>query len=922
MPDRYKTTLNLPQTDFPMKANLPQNEPKILQKWQSEGLYQKIRKHRKHAPPFILQDGPPYANGHIHIGHALNKILKAIVMKSRALIGYNTPYIPGWDCHGLPIELNVEKKLGKIGDTVSAEAFRQACRVYAEEYVQIQKEAFIRLGVLGDWDNPYRTMDSTYEAGIMQAVWTIAENGHLQKGYKPVHWCLECGSALAEAEVEYQDKTSASIDVAFLCQNPPFVWQKWGIQSNAPIAFAIWTTTPWTLPANQAIALHQEAHYVVLDTKPYALIVASDRVNTLQERYQQKAAVVLGAVSGNDLAGILCQHPLFDRWVPTLCADHVTLDSGTGAVHTAPAHGPDDFKVGIAANLPLDNPVDATGCYTVETPGLAGKHVRKVEPEILQMLKDKGLLLAHTPLQHSYPHCWRHKTPLIYRATPQWFISMDKAQLRLQTLEAIPTVTWTPDWGQARITGMIIDRPDWCISRQRAWGVPIPLFVHCNTGDIHPNMGEFIPTIVERVKKVGIEAWHQLNIHEFVSDPDYQKVTDTLDVWFESGVVHACLPQMRPEVYSPADLYLEGSDQHRGWFHSSLLTSMAMKQEPPYKAVLTHGYVVDAQGRKMSKSLGNVVDPLKVIQTAGADVLRLWVASTDYSMEVSVSDEILKRAGDAYRRIRNTARFLLANLHDFDPTQHSVPIEDMLALDAWVVGEAHRCQEIIQQAYETYQFHQIYQKIHNFCVVELGGFYLDIIKDRQYTTHKEGLPRRSAQTALYHVCEAFVRWIAPILSFTAEEIWHYLPNRPDSSVFLATWYPHLQPLSNTSPLTEADWQQVLNVRQAVNKGLEEARTSGAIGSGLEAEVVLYAPLKLFEILTKLGDELRFVLITSSATVQPSHDTELRFEITASQLPKCVRCWHHVEDVGQQVDYPHICGRCVTNLNDGEVRLYA
>ena len=977
---QYKESLHLPKTDFPMKANLADAEPKRIAAWTEAALYEKIRKAREGAPKFILNDGPPYANGNIHIGHAVNKILKDFVNKSNTLSGFDTPYVPGWDCHGLPVELNVEKKIGKVGAKVSQTVFRQACRAYAAEQVEGQRNSFIRLGVLGDWEHPYRTMDFDFEANIMKSLWQIAEKGHLQKGYKPVHWCLDCGSALAEAEVEYQDKKSSSIDVAFLAVEPESVWKAFGLSSEIspkssifrvgaesratevyervhedcddgegntaenlrmkgrPVAFVIWTTTPWTLPANEGIAINPEYEYVILDLKPYAIVVARELVPALLERYQKPLDTpILATQQGAALENIRCHHPFYDRIVPVLCADHVTLEAGTGCVHTAPAHGQDDFKLGVKANLPLDNPVQADGCYSPSTPLFGGQHVRKVNEPILDLLREKGVLWAATEIVHSYPHCWRHKTALIFRATPQWFISMEKAGLRAQAMKAIDSVQWLPEWGAARIKGMVETRPDWCVSRQRTWGVPIPLFIHKATGDIHPRMAEFMPKIVAAVSEKGAEAWYELELSDYMGQEasDYEAVNDTLDVWFDSGVVHAAVLETRPELQSPADLYLEGSDQHRGWFQSSLLTSVAMRGRAPYKTVLTHGFVVDASGHKMSKSLGNVVDPQKIMSTLGADVLRLWVSATDYRMEMCVSEEILKRTSDAYRRIRNTARFLLANLEGFDPKEHLLPENDLLALDAWIVGQAHECQAFIQEAYASYNFHSIYQKIQQFCIVELGGFYLDVIKDRQYTAALNSRARRSAQTALYHVIEALVRWIAPILSFTADEIWDHMPNRTLSSVLLAEWYTGLFPLSEKSLLTAADWEQLLIIRQAVNKGLEQARAAGQIGSGLEAELDLYVEDSLAGILGKLQNELRFVFITSAARVHALSEKpeqavlgegldNLYFTVSSSQAPKCVRCWHRCADVNSHAHYPDICGRCVTNISDpkGEARLYA
>ena len=934
----YKDTLNLPNTSFPMKANLSQREPQMLAEWVTKGVYKKIRAKRVGCKRFILHDGPPYANGHLHCGHALNKILKDIIIKSKTLSGYDAPFVPGWDCHGLPVELNVEKKVGKAGVKISATEFRRKCREYAGSQIDIQRDEFQRLGVFGDWQNPYATMDFSYEANIVRALAKIIENGHLQQGFKPVHWCVDCGSALAEAEVDYEDKTSSSIDVAFYALDPNVFLAKFDAQlPQKPLIVPIWTTTPWTLPANEAVCLNPSLGYTLIDAGEHYFIVATDLVSSVMERFDVVNFTTHGTAFGAAFDKILVKHPFNDRLVPIVLGEHVTTDSGTGCVHTAPAHGPDDYQVGQKYGLPLINPVLGNGCFAEDVPLLAGIPVLKANSQVLDILREHSTLLHDELLTHSYPHCWRHKTPMIFRATPQWFISMDKNGLRDQLLEQINQVNWVPDWGKARISNMVESRPDWCVSRQRAWNTPMPLFVHKSTRALHPDTVQLIEKVAIRIEKIGVDAWFDLDASELLGDDAefYEKISDTLDVWFDSGVVHAAVLETRPELQSPADLYLEGSDQHRGWFQSSLLTSVAMRGRAPYKTVLTHGFVVDASGHKMSKSLGNVVDPQKIMSTLGADVLRLWVSATDYRMEMCVSEEILKRTSDAYRRIRNTARFLLANLEGFDPKEHLLPENDLLALDAWIVGQAHECQAFIQEAYASYNFHSIYQKIQQFCIVELGGFYLDVIKDRQYTAALNSRARRSAQTALYHVIEALVRWIAPILSFTADEIWDHMPNRTLSSVLLAEWYTGLFPLSEKSLLTAADWEQLLIIRQAVTKGLEQARAAGQIGSGLEAELDLYVEDSLAGILGKLQNELRFVFITSAARVHALSEKpeqavlgegldNLYFTVSSSQAPKCVRCWHRCADVNSHAHYPDICGRCVTNISDpkGEARLYA
>ncbi len=934
----YKNTLNLPQTDFPMKANLAQREPDILKKWQSINIYQKLRELYQGKKKFILHDGPPYANGHIHLGHAVNKILKDLVVKSKSLSGFDSPFVPGWDCHGLPIELNVEKKHGKPGVKISAEDFRKACRDYAASQIDIQREGFIRLGVIGDWENPYITMKPTYEANIIRSLGKIIDHHHVQKGYKPVHWCLECGSALAEAEVEYAEKNSPSIDVRFAVINvDDFISRFEKAQKTAGnIAIPIWTTTPWTLPANQAVALNALLDYVLVDCDgKETLCVAEPLLTSVMARYQIEKYQIVGRVLGEKLLGVKLQHPFFDRVVPVVLGDHVTIETGTGAVHTAPAHGVDDYAMGKQYQLPLDNPVGDDGCFISTTPIFAGLHVNKANEKIIELLKEKNVLLNMTTLRHSYPHCWRHKTPLIFRATPQWFISFDKNGLRQKALEAVNRVEWIPDWGQSRIYGMIENRPDWCISRQRTWGVPIPLFVHKETGELHPDTKNLIEKIAKEVEKQGIEAWYTLDTSSLlgVDAAKYQKCLDVLDVWFDSGVTHECVLKQLPELTFPTDMILEGSDQHRGWFQSLLLTSTAINGHEPYRIVLTHGFVVDGQGRKMSKSLGNVIAPEEVIKTLGADVLRLWVASIDYRNEIAASNEILTRTSEMYRRIRNTVRFFLANLHGFDPAKNLVQADDMLMLDRWAVDKARLLQQEILEAFHTYQFHLVVQKLHHFCVTELGGFYLDVIKDRQYTMATDSLGRRSAQTALYHIAHAFVRWMAPILSFTAEEVWQYLPGANVESVMLAEWYQDLPALSDDEIMNQAYWEKIRAVRDAVNKEIENQRYAGKIGSALEAEVHLYCAPQLKLQLDALENELRFVLITSAADVIAEHSSPLdavvtevpglRLVINATTQAKCERCWHRRPDVNANAEYPGLCARCVENVSGiGEERSYA
>jgi isoleucyl-tRNA synthetase len=935
----YKSTLNLPQTEFPMRANLAAREPQRVRGWQERDIYGKLRTAMQGRPRFVLADGPPYANGALHSGHAVNKILKDIVVKSRRLAGFDAPYVPGWDCHGLPIELQVEKKLGEGRKKLDARAFRAACREYALEQVDAQRTDFMRMGVLGDWYRPYLTMAPGYEAEQLRAFALVIRNGHLYKGYKPVHWCLDCRSALAEAEVEYHDRQSPMVDVRFVVVDEADFLRRFAHADAGAgrISIPIWTTTPWTLPGNQAVALNGDFEYALIQLDvgagPERLLVARELVASVMQRYRQEHFTELGVRAGSAFAGVKLRHPFYDREVPVILGEHVTLDAGTGAVHTAPGHGQEDFDAGVANRLPLENPVGPDGRFLPGTPLVGGEHVEEANKHLQEILRERGMLLASGRITHSYPHCWRHKTPVIFRATPQWFISMDQAGLRAGALAAIRTVRWTPDWGEARITGMIENRPDWCISRQRTWGVPIALFVHKETGALHPRTQELIEEVAKHVERDGIDAWFDLDPVDLIGADaaSYEKVTDIMDVWFDSGCVHHCVSRLFEEVSAPADLYLEGSDQHRGWFHSSLLTSVAMYERPPYRGVLTHGFTVDEKGRKLSKSLGNFVAPQKIFNTLGADVLRLWVAATDYSGEMSVSDEILARMADSYRRLRNTARFLLANLHGFDPAQHLVPASELLALDRWILRRAGGLQAEIERAYEDYAFHLIYQKVHNYCVVDLSGFYLDVIKDRQYTTQTDSRPRRSAQTALYHVAEAMVRWITPILSFTAEEIWEHLPGERAESVMLAQWHE--------LPVVEAsrhDWDTVLQVRERVARELERLREAGSIGSSLDAEVDLYCDAELGARLSELEDELRFVLLTSYARV---HEMEARREgavsvsdpglgefaiqVAPSTHPKCVRCWHHRVDVGADATHPELCARCVANVDGpGERRRYA
>ena len=931
----YKHTISLPETAFPMRGDLPKREPGMLAAWQEMGLYQRVRENAKGRPLFVLHDGPPYANGSIHIGHAVNKILKDLVVKSKLLSGFDAPYVPGWDCHGLPIELVVEKKHGKVGTKLDAAAFRAKCREYAAEQIEGQSKDFQRLGVLGQWDKPYRSMDFRFEADMLRSLAKIVERGHLTRGVKPVHWCFDCGSALAEAEIEYADKVSPEVDVAYDAHEPAALAAKFGADSgDAIVAVPIWTTTPWTLPASLAVTLGAEIDYVLVEGparagKRVLLVLAEALHEAALKRYGIESPQVLGRATGADLEGLVLSHPFYERDIPLILGEHVTTEAGTGAVHTAPGHGQEDYQVGVKYGLlekykqPQLNPIGGNGVYLPGTPIFEGQFIWKANDTITALLAERGVLLASGKMEHSYPHCWRHKTPVAFRATPQWFISMAQANLRRDALAAIGQVGWVPDWGQARIAGMIEGRPDWCISRQRTWGVPIALFIHKVSGEPHPRSVELMRAVADRVAEQGTDAWYSLDPAELLGDEagDYEKVNDILDVWFDSGVTHEAVLAARPEdgLRKPADLYLEGSDQHRGWFQSSLLTGIAMDGAAPYREVLTHGFTVDAQGRKMSKSVGNVVDPQKVNDALGADVLRLWVASADYRNEMSVSDDILKRTADSYRRIRNTLRFLLGNLHGFDPAKNAVAHADLLLLDQWAVHRAHALQAEITAAYARYDFAAVVAKVQNFCTNDLGAVYLDVTKDRLYTMPVDSLGRRSAQTAMFHIAEAFVRWIAPVLSFTAAEAWGFLPGKREEHVLFATWYEGLAPLPAGAALSAADFDRLLELREEVSKVLEPMRAGGDIGASLEAEVDLSVDPALASKLAPVADELRFFFITSRLDLSPGAGAT-KVDAKASGHGKCVRCWHYRADVGADAADPQLCGRCVVNVNGaGETR---
>ena len=958
----YKDTLNLPKTGFSMKANLAQREPGVLKKWQDDKIYHKIREFSAGGKSFVLHDGPPYANGPIHIGHAFNKVLKDIIVKSKTIAGFDAPYIPGWDCHGLPIELQVEKKVGKPGVKVSHNDFRRACREYAKKQVERQSVSFQRLGVFGLWENPYLTMNYRYENNILLALSKIIEKGHLSRGFKPVHWCCACRSSLAEAEVIYKDKLSPAIDVAFKVIDTDSLVKSLKLEGKIKeIYFVIWTTTPWTLPANQAVAVGEAIDYILLEidkSKGRAVWIAKDLKDGFIARLgkEDNDVSVLIEKSGEYLFSqdIKLKHPLYDfgvdREVPLVLGHHVTTESGTGCVHIAPVHGEDDFLIGKEYDLPIDLPVGNNGRFVDSLKEYAGLFVFDANAKIVEDLNTSGVLLAHGEYEHSYPHCWRHKTPLIFRATPQWFISMSAKNLQKDSWEGIQSVKWIPSWGQKRIEAMMQDRPDWCISRQRTWGVPLAIFIHKDTYEIHPNTVKIMHKVAELVKEGGIEAWFDAKPTDFLSDADaqdYEKCDDVLDVWFDSGVSHQAVTSIRSGMSYPADLYLEGSDQHRGWFQTSLLSGVAITGVPPFKQVLTHGFTVDAKGYKMSKSLGNVVAPEDIMKTLGADIFRLWVANCDYQNDLKFSDEAMKRVADMYRRLRNTSRFLLANLHDFNPTYDLVKPDELLALDAWVLKQAFKLQDEIKDAYENYNFHQACHLTHNFCVNILGSFYLDVIKDRQYTLKSSSVARRSAQTSMYFIIHILVRIFAPILSFTADEIWGFIPenqhNLKSDNVFCNNWLDAAQlsyaisDLEKAEAISDDSWHKLIVIKDAVNVALEKMRADKKLGSSLQSDLIFYAKGEMLELLQTFSKELKFIFITSEARVLDytkfnaesnadiiKIDSDLNLEVKVSEHDKCSRCWHYCESVGKVAEHQGICQRCVENISsgDGERRVYA
>jgi len=931
----YKGTLNLPETPFPMRGDLAKREPGWLAAWERTNLYERIRERCRGRTKYVLHDGPPYANADIHMGHALNKILKDMVVKSKTMAGFDAPYTPGWDCHGLPIEHKIEEKYGRNLEPNKA---RQLCRAYAAEQIEIQMAGFKRLGVLGDWKHPYRTMDFTTEAAEIRAIGQILKTGLLYRGLKPVNWCIDCGSALAEAEVEYEDRTSPAIDVAFDAADPAAAAQAFDAKAAGPVRAVIWTTTPWTLPGNRAIAVHADVEYELVDTERGALILAAPLREAALKRYGLAAKSVLGRATGVALEGLRFRHPFNDRDVPVVLAEHVTTESGTGLVHTAPAHGVEDFEIGVKYDLPLDQPVDDQGRYKNDVEHFAGQGVRAAEKPILALLEARGALLHQEPFRHSYPHCWRHKTPIIFRATTQWFIGMDRVTktpkpgaegrtLRQIAMHAINNTRFYPEWGRARLTAMINNRPDWTLSRQRYWGTPLPFFLDRQTDELHPDTEALLEKAAAKVEQGGIEAWFAASCEDFGVDPaKYRKITDTVDVWFDSGTTHFSVLRHLAGQKWPADLYLEGSDQHRGWFQSSLLTGCAMDGRAPYDALLTHGFTVDAQGRKMSKSLGNVIAPQKVSDTLGAEIIRLWVGTTDFSGELSLSEEILKRVVESYRRIRNTLRFLLANTADFDPSKDMLPVSEWVEIDRYALAMTREMAKACIVDYTKFDFHLVTQRIQTFCSEDLGGFWLDILKDRLYTTGKSSPGRRSAQSALHYVTHILLRLMAPMLSFTAEEAWAVLhPPRageaPDS-IFFHTWKDVL-PAQEGEPELLARWKRVREIRGEVVRRLEEVRASGGIGSSLQANAVVEAGPKDAALLRSLGEDLKYVFITSTAEVRDGPEGTLDVLVAPSSATKCERCWHYRTDVGSVAAHPTICGRCAANLEGkGEVRRHA
>ena len=923
----YKETLNLPKTDFPMKGNLPHREPEILKKWDEKSIYHRNLEQSENKKQYILHDGPPYANGDIHIGHAVNKILKDFIIKSKIMSGYHVPFIPGWDCHGLPIELQVEKKYGKAKFRDNPKGFILACREFAEKQIKKQKEDFIRLGIFGTWDKPYTSMDKEIESEIVNSLSKMIKNGHIYYGSKPVHWCIESSSALAEAEVEYKDITSHAVCVNFKVLNKKDISLHEKLDKDFDVYIPIWTTTPWTLPANRAVALSSSIDYSFVKIKDRYLILAKNLIASVMDKSNISKYEILFSIDNEDFSKLELQHPFYDFKVPAIIADHVTDENGTGAVHIAPGHGTDDYLAGKKYNLEIYNPVDDYGRFYESLPIFGGKKIRECNDEIIELLKENKSLLFSENYEHSYPHCWRYKTPLIFRATPQWFMSMDNSGLRKSIQKEIPIINWLPSWGQDRIFNMIEGRPDWCLSRQRNWGVPLPLFLHKESSELHPDTQTILNKASEIIKDGNIEAWIDYDKKLLVKDIEsYTEVKDTLDVWFDSGVTHQSVLKNRG-IEETADLYLEGSDQHRGWFQSSLITSHAMYGKSPYKNVLTHGFVVDKDGQKMSKSIGNIISPQKIIKDKGADILRLWVAMTDYSKEMTISDEIIKRVSESYRRIRNTSKFLLSNISDYDGTE--IDLDNMVQIDKWIIHKAKKLNIQIQKDYSEFKFHKLIQDIINFCTLELGGYYLDIIKDRLYTSKSDGLSRRSAQKTCHILISYLNSWIAPILTFTAEEIYSKMPNAKDS-IYLTEWFD----IDFSMDDHEIDiYDSLYSIKPFVSRMIEEARNDNKVGSSLECKLDLICNDKLYQNINNISDELKFVFIVSECTLRLGNENDsysidknpykLSISISKSQNNKCERCWHLNETVGTIEDHPTICRRCSDNVYGyGECRKFA
>ena len=920
MSKKYSDTLNLLSTPFPMRGDLARREPEMLAAWDSRELYSRVRQtaSSQKRPKFVLHDGPPYANGDLHIGHAVNKILKDIIVRSKTLSGHDSPYLPGWDCHGLPIEHQVEKKGGDRGEP---DAFRRKCRAFAASQIERQKKDFIRMGVMGEWESPYKTMNPKTEAGIIRAFGLLHERGLVSRRLKPVFWCADCQSALAEAEVEYEDHESQAVDVAFAAENDEAANAVFGGKGNTPVFASIWTTTVWTLPGNRAIAVHPDMDYALVEHNGRRFIVADSLRESSLVRWNMKDAKTIGTVKGGAMSGLIFKHPFYARTSPILTGEHVTAEAGTGLVHTAPGHGEDDFHMGVAAGLPLESSVDGGGRFLSDMPLFGGMPIWKAVPSIIETMKEHDVLLANEKYQHSYPKCWRHKSPILFRADWQWFADMDSPKidgktLRETALEAIDKTDFYPAWGRARMRAMVSGRPDWCLSRQRFWNVPIPFFLHSQTDELHPRTGEIIEKAAKIVEKDGIEAWFSADDRDIIGEDaeHYRRVRDTLDVWFDSGTTHHAVMDWDGGDQTRPDMYLEGSDQHRGWFQSSLLTGCAIHGRAPYHQILTHGFVVAGDGRKMSKSLGNVVSPQEVIRKHGADILRLWTAASDYSGEIAVSEEILKRVVEMYRRVRNTTRFLLANLSDFNPDKDMVSPDDMTEIDRLMLCRGERFRAATAAAYERYEFHEAMRKLQHFCSMELGSFYLDILKDRLYTCPADSSARRSAQSALWHISCVLIKLMAPALCFTSDEAWRALLGDDDESPLLHTWETPL-PVPADGEELSAKWASIEEWRDLALKEIEQKRTAGTIHSSLQASLLFKAPSESLAPLLSLGDELRHVFIVSQTKTEESAEG-MSVLASPSSHDKCSRCWHHEPDVGKTES--ELCERCAAALR-GECR---